>query len=141
MTVNVDFEWHDEYSIGVDEVDVQHRRFLTLLKEIYEVSAQTTERRDVSRLLDELMRYVRFHLGSEELLMEAYAYPKHLEQKSEHAQLIKELERQVDEIRSNRGHVNSLLFHLMKWFVNHDSHADQEFGDYVKKHRRSSRAI
>jgi hypothetical protein len=28
VIMEVDLEWHDEYSIGVDEIDVQHERFL-----------------------------------------------------------------------------------------------------------------
>jgi hemerythrin len=135
--MEVDFEWHDEYLIGVDEVDVQHKRFLNLIKRTYELTGQTSENKEVSNLLDELMKYAHFHFGSEELLMETYLYPKYVEQKSEHVKITKELEAKVEEIKSNKGNLNNLLFYLIKWFVDHDTYFDKEFGDYVNKHRIS----
>ena len=135
--MKVDFGWSDEYSIGVEEVDVQHKRFLNLIKRTYELAGETVESKEVSHLLDELMKYAHFHFGSEELLMQAYSYPKYVIQKSEHAKIIKELVEKMGEIRSNKGKLNSLLFFLVNWFVDHDSHFDKEFGDYVNKHRIS----
>ena len=135
--MKVDFEWYDEYSIGVDEIDVQHKRFLNLIERTYELAEQTIETREMFNLLDELMRYAQFHFSSEELLMQAYFYPKHLEQKNEHVRIMKELVKGVEQIGSNQGKLKNLLFVLINWFFDHDSHFDKEFGDYVNKHRIS----
>jgi hemerythrin len=139
--MKVDFEWSDEYSIGVDEVDVQHKRFLNLIRRTYEVADQTIENKEVSNLLDELMKYAHFHFGSEELLMQAYSYPKYAEQKSEHIKIIRELVEKMEEIKSDKGKLTNLLFFLIKWFVDHDSHFDKEFGDYVSEQRESFERI
>ncbi len=135
--MKVDFEWHDEYSIGVDEIDVQHKRFLNLIRRTYELAGQTIENSEVFNLLDELMRYAQFHFGSEELLMQAYLYPKYTEQKNEHARIVKELAEGMEQIGSNKGKLENLLFFLINWFFDHDNHFDQELGDYVNKHRIS----
>jgi hemerythrin len=135
--MKVDFEWYDEYSIGVDEVDVQHKRFLNLIKKTYELAGQTIEDSEVFNLLDELMRYAQFHFGSEELLMQAYLYPKYAEQKNEHVRIMKELAEGMEQVGSSKGKLNNLLFVLINWFFDHDSHLDKEFGDYVRKHRIS----
>ena len=135
--MKVDFEWYDEYSIGVDEVDVQHKRFLNLIKRTYELAGQTIENKEVFNLLDELMRYAQFHFGSEELLMQTYSYPKYGEQRDEHVRLTKELAGKMEEIGSNKGELNNLLLFLVNWFFDHDSHFDKEFGAYVNKHRIS----
>jgi hemerythrin len=111
--MKVDFEWYDEYSIGVDEVDVQHKRFLNLIKKTYELAGQTIEHKEVFNLLDELMRYAQFHFGSEELLMQTYSYPKYVEQRDEHVRLTKELAGKMEEIGSNKGELNNLLLFLV----------------------------
>ena len=135
--MKVDFEWYEEYSIGVDEVDVQHKRFLNLIKRTYELAGQTIENKEVFNLLDELMRYAQFHFGSEELLMQTYSYPKYGEQRDEHVRLTKELAGKMEEIGSNKRELNNLLLFLVNWFFDHDSHFDKEFGVYVNKHRIS----
>ena len=89
--MEVDFDWHDEYSIGVDEIDAQHKRFLKLIKGTYELKDKTSEHEEVRKLLHELMRYALFHFNSEEFLMKTYLYPKYMEQKIQHDKIIKEL--------------------------------------------------
>jgi hemerythrin-like metal-binding protein len=87
------------------------------------------------------MKYAHFHFGSEELLMQAYSYPKYAEQKSEHVKIIRELVEKMEEIKSDKEKLTNLLFFLIKWFVGHDSHFDKEFGDYVNERRASFERI
>ena len=131
----VDFGWHEEYSIGIEEIDAQHRRFLKLMSETYELRDKSIENERVGKLLDELVRYSIFHFHSEELLMKTYAYPKYTEQKTQHDKIIKELKMKVDEIKANKGDIIKLLYFLTKWYVDHDDHYDKEFGEYVNKVR------
>jgi len=133
-----DFGWHEEYSIGVEEIDAQHRRFLKLLQGIYELQDKSIENEESAKLLDELVRYTRFHFQSEELLMNAYLYPGYLEQKNQHDTIIKELDLKVKEIRTHKGDIIKLLFFLTKWFVEHDDHYDKEFGAHVNRMRTLS---
>ena len=131
--MGVDFEWYDEYSIGVEEIDDQHKRFLKLIKATYELEDKTSEHEEARKLLDELMTYALFHFNSEELLMKKYLYPHYMDQKKQHGELIKELELNVEEVKAGKGDMINLLCFLMNWFVDHDHYYDKKFGEYVNK--------
>lgn len=133
--MNVDFDWHDSYAIGVEEIDVQHRRFLGLIRATYQLAKARGGKLEVDALLDELLRYAPFHFSSEELLMRAYGYPKQGDQKRQHDKLLGELETKIGAIRAADGDLVPLLGYLVKWFVDHDRYHDREFGDYVNRMR------
>jgi hemerythrin len=134
-TMEVNLEWSTDYVIGLEEIDVQHRRILSFIKQIYDLASQSVEDESVQKLLGELVRYMHFHFNSEELLMVVYEYPKAEEQKKQHAQLITDLERQYAKLETHQGSMVQLLFMLVKWFVTHDNDFDKEFGHYVAEVR------
>ena len=108
---------------------------LELIKKTYALVSDEVESKGVSKLLDELMKYAHFHFGSEELLMKAYSYPQYMEQKNEHAKIIKELTEKVEELKAHKEYISKLLFFLMQWFVDHDNFFDKKFGEYVNNYR------
>jgi hemerythrin len=125
------FDWNDEYSIGIEEIDVQHKQILHLIKKNYLLAANSIENVEVKKLLEELMKYMQYHFNSEELLMKVYDYPKSSEQKTQHELLMTELAIHVREIESGKGNMVQLLFTMMKWFIGHDNEYDKEFGKYI----------
>ncbi len=139
--MNVDFEWHDDYSVGVEEIDAQHKRFLQLIKATYDLEDKSIERSEVLNLLNELVLYALFHFNSEEMLMKTYLYPKYLEQKNQHVHLITTLQKKIDELKAHQGDLIVLLHFLMRWFVDHDSCFDQEFGAHVNKMRKINNGV
>ena len=75
-------KWRDEYLIGIDKIDEQHKR----LFEISEVLDKTNEINEVKDILLYLKEYMEFHFVTEESLMEKYKY----EGLEEHKQLHKD---------------------------------------------------
>lgn len=69
--------WKDEYSVGNEYLDAQHRGLIEL-----------TNRLDgdepLDRLLKELVHYAGTHFHDEERLLEAVNYPGLAEQRSQH---------------------------------------------------------
>lgn len=133
----VDYEWHDDYLIGIEEIDAQHKRFLKLIKATYELKNASIEDKEVFILLDELAKYALFHFDSEESFMELYSYPKLFIQIEEHNKIKKELQDKVRKIKDHEGDLVELLFFLMKWFAAHTSYIDKEFGNYMRTYREA----
>ncbi|MBU2578208.1 bacteriohemerythrin [Patescibacteria group bacterium] len=133
--MTVDFEWQDDYLIGVDEIDCQHKRFLKLIKSIYERKRNAADEKEVTDLLDEIKKYAHFHFSSEELLMTMYLYPKHNEQKEDHDKIKLKLNKKIDNLKAHKGELIDLLHFLMKWFIDHTTCLDKDLGEYINKHR------
>lgn len=134
----LDFEWRDEYSIGVAEIDVQHERFLELMKAAAAVGTASQQDPAVIKIVDELTKYTHFHLRSEEQLMQLYLYLKFAEQKKEHDHILRELESRLAVIRKNDAGLATLLAFLINWFVNHTTYEDRLMGEFVCNARKSA---
>ncbi|MEY4723336.1 MAG: hypothetical protein RLZZ324_849 [Candidatus Parcubacteria bacterium] len=68
------YVWTEELSVGVKELDDQHRHLFNLINALIAKSEAGEEgpEQEVLRLLDELMNYNVYHLGIEEEHMQAY---------------------------------------------------------------------
>ena len=68
-------QWSDDYSVGVPELDSQHKKIIELINQV------TMDKNDVSNpvksseLMGELMNYVVEHLDYEEKLLQQKKYP------------------------------------------------------------------
>ena len=71
-------EWDDYMSVGVDDIDEQHKDLIKAINRLYEVvmRGDIGEMRTARRkALDDLDHYVRHHFASEERFMEKISYP------------------------------------------------------------------
>ncbi|HCS41207.1 MAG TPA: hypothetical protein DIW44_16740 [Anaerolineaceae bacterium] len=79
------FQWTENYSVGVRELDQQHQQLFTLVNRL--ISATGTmniHSETISDILGEMTRYAQTHFTTEERLMEVYGYPGLEEQKEQH---------------------------------------------------------
>ena len=59
------FEWIDNYSVHIKEIDDQHKKLISLINQLEE-SANTGNFKDtVNNALEELMEYVHTHFETE----------------------------------------------------------------------------
>ena len=65
-------EWKNDYCIGVEEIDVQHRKLLSIVNEFYDVAVghPADYPIKVGRCLKKLTDYTHYHFEAEEMLME-----------------------------------------------------------------------
>lgn len=129
------FVWSDDYSIGIEEIDSQHRRFLALIQEIYGLKQPESKGAVLQNLVEELEKYLIFHTRSEEMLMVLYDYPKKSIQHEEHQKVLKKVGEKIDHLAGNQDNVADLLIFLMKWFINHTTYLDKELGLYIQEKR------
>lgn len=128
--MEIDLAWSDHYLIGVDEVDVQHKRLLLVMQRVFALKEQDLAAPDLLAALDELKRYADFHLKSEELLMKVYGYPGYDAQHQEHEEIYAELTHRIKRAGSGND-LSELLYFLIEWFVGHTRGKDREMGRYI----------
>ncbi|MCF6148198.1 MAG: hemerythrin family protein [Candidatus Kuenenia sp.] len=133
--MGANFEWCDDYNTGLEEIDVQHKKFLQIINSLYELDSNSVKNPQAEKLLDELLKYARFHFQSEELLMITYEYPNLYEQKKEHEKLMNELNKIKEETKLSNGDMAKMLSFLVKWFAGHTTFLDKEMGIYISKQR------
>jgi hemerythrin len=125
-------EWREEYNVGVQEIDSQHKLFFDIIRKIFDLHIQGIGHADADELvqlnplLDELLECAEFHFQTEEQLMARHGYSMMHTQAKEHEIIMSELNRQVKAIRSSHGSTAKLVYFLVQWFIKHTvySHSD-----------------
>ena len=64
--------WGPDYSVGVAELDAQHRNLFDLVKDFDDCIRRGLARESIARVIDALIQYSRYHFSYEEKLMKKY---------------------------------------------------------------------
>ena len=124
----------EEYKIGVELIDEQHKKLFELADKAYLLLKDdfSLDKYDkIVHILEELKDYTIFHFKSEEEYMESINYKRLFTQKIEHEKFIKVLEdinyRDIDE-KQDESLVKMLNF-LNEWLTEHILRNDKLIGE------------
>jgi hemerythrin-like metal-binding protein len=132
MTINP-IEWSDEFSVGIESIDEQHKKLINMIKNLYDALANGR----VSDVMDEIFSgmfdYTDQHFSYEETLFDKYDYPDAEAHKEEHAELHRQLVKLKNDIYSGDHFMSEVLLlkFLEDWLINHILKTDKKFGPYL----------
>lgn len=138
-------EWDDTYSIGLEMIDAQHRRWIQIINDLDDVlnygDADKLQR--IKReTLDAMIDYTRYHFSCEEQLMERMRYPD-IEAHQEAHRRMSGILSQV-KIDSTRGYepLNTQLMSLMMdWLKDHILDEDKQYGRFAANCKMTVRIV
>ncbi len=124
-------DWSDELSVGIEEIDNQHKILVDPVNQMHEAIIQHKASSVVNEILDRLIDYTRIHFAVEESLMRILHYPdyeKHKEQHDELTREVFELKKKVDE---GKVAIGFELMHFLKvWLTEHIMKDDKAYAPY-----------
>jgi len=128
-------EWREEFSIGVAEIDAQHRELLEQMRKLSDRVRSGTSL-EVNETLDFLGHYVVDHFRDEERLMRESSYPfleQHLhEHRTFHSYYLK-LRAEIDTGSSDPTYINfRVQLLLVDWLINHTTKTDRHLGSFLR---------
>jgi hemerythrin len=125
-------EWSDEFSVGVDEIDREHKRLLGVLNDLHD-AVQAGEAREVlGKVMDELLLYVAYHFAHEEELFLRTDYPGFERHRLQHRALtitVKEIYEDF-QLSDSEALPRQVLLFLKNWLYDHIMGSDRAFGVY-----------
>ena len=128
-------KWRDEYSIGVEQIDHQHKHVFSLVARFKETVSDEAGVDEIGRIVEELMAYTREHFAAEETLQARHHYPGFDEHREMHADLIERVEEFRERVRITDSYVNlDLVSFLRDWLVNHIQEEDRKIGEHISQH-------
>ena len=139
MTTDL-FHWTDEFGIGIQEIDAQHKELVDLLNQLH-VAIQEHHGSATSRqILDKLADYTRTHFAVEESLMRVSNYPEFPAHKQFHEDLVGQVQALQDKLDSGQATITFELLHFLKvWLMRHINETDKLFGAYFNAHGGDAR--
>ena len=126
-------EWNDAFSVDIQKIDEQHKKFFSLLNVLHDAIKHGKGEEVVGPVLKELQQYVIFHFKSEESWMELYHYPDMNKHKLEHQEGAKKVNKLVLEYERGQQTVDiELLKFLSDWLQNHILQVDRNYIPYFQ---------
>ena len=128
------FDWKEEYSVGIDTINKQHKVIIELMNDLFESIRDAREDLIIKEILEELLKYSNYHFGLEKTLFDKYNYPKSEEHLKEHNYFISKIEFFMKETNSNIQSVPiETLDYLKNWFKNHMMMKDVDYSKYFQE--------
>lgn len=129
--MEVVMEWKDEYSVGLAEIDRQHKQLIGLFGHIEEALDTDTNWLDLHSKIVELRNFASFHFEFEEALMRMFAFPKG----EGHSQAHQLFFIRLDEIERcvvvDEGVKHDMIRFLFDWLFEHILKTDRELVEYI----------
>lgn len=121
-------EWTDEFALGIDEIDAQHRALVDMINALDAGTHEDPGPETMRRLLAQLSDYVRNHFGFEERLMAGSSCSPELVTRhfAEHAYFRSVLKDLTAEFESGgRSITTPLIEYLVHWLLHHIAVVDR----------------
>nr|WP_276568996.1 bacteriohemerythrin [Thiocapsa imhoffii] len=129
--VGDDVTWSLALSVGIDELDAQHRALLDLLNQLHSSVTDGLTRQRQLELLGELAEYTKIHFAVEESLMRIFGYPDYERHKTQHEGLIRNMVDLQQRLDQGREEVDAALMrHLRHWLIDHILQSDQDYSRF-----------
>lgn len=126
--------WRDEYYIGIDLIDQQHKKWLEIANKYLEAKENHSEAEVLKSTLTELVEYTKYHLHTEEKEMLNSGYKTINSHKLLHKKLTDQVVQILEHLKEGRlNAVEELSLLLRDWLINHILHEDKEFGEHLRK--------
>ena len=125
-------EWKDDYSVGLESIDNQHKKLLNLINQLQTAVDYSTGEEFEREALDALVDYTKTHFTYEEGLMKDNGYPDYEPHKAQHEQMIKRVEEVLSEYEKDQdtAMANATAF-LKDWLINHINGTDKEYSEFL----------
>jgi hemerythrin len=113
-------QWRDEFSVGIEEVDHEHRELIEMIRSLQESLKEGADVDDVIDVLGEIYAQIAAHFALEEKMMRQTQYPALADHKEDHETLLDDLRDIMDEVEDD-GVLDEprLTDDLDRWFSDH----------------------
>jgi hemerythrin len=125
-------KWSPDLSVGIGDIDVQHREFISILRKLAE-NINKNQKNEINNIIAFLERYADVHFNLEKIYMTVYVYPdteKHLTAHKEFKEEILKLKKMAEE---DKLYIDDINKKLKNYFFNHIKTIDMQMASFLIK--------
>jgi hemerythrin-like metal-binding protein len=127
-----DIAWSRILSVGVEEIDDDHRRLIALFNELSRAVGKGESTEYLAATLDELIKCTVWHFSHEERLMLKHQFPGAAAHRAAHRELIDAaLEWQAKLAQGGYVMTEAEISFLERWLTEHILTVDQKLGSFL----------
>jgi hemerythrin len=124
-------QWIDDYALGIQEIDDQHKNLLAAFSNIERTIAAQGSWSEIHFLVIQLKGLANTHFEFEEALMRLFAYEEIVGHKDRHEQFLTAL-MDIERASIHLPDDGALCKRLGDWFRNHMSVCDRGYAEHIR---------
>lgn len=127
-----DIAWSDILSVGVDEIDEDHRKLVHIFNLLNQSLQKGESANYLAAVLEELINCTIWHFSHEERLMLKYGYTRIEDHKAEHRALVESVRELQQEILQGKTPIADEHMEILeRWLTEHILTTDMHMGAYL----------
>ena len=128
--------WKDEFSLGIQEIDEQHKRMLSIINKLNNLfqDEKYSNQEEIKNIIKEMADYAEYHFATEEKYFEIFSYENmtsHIEVHNQYRQKIKDW-REYYNTSSDRKVFFEISEYLQSWWTWHINNTDRDYVPFLK---------
>jgi len=129
-----DLVWSNVLSVGVDEIDEDHRKLVKIFNVLNHSVMERESPEYLAAVLEELINCTVWHFSHEERLMLKHGYEGLADHKAQHRELIKSAKQLQQEIlQADKPVAEEHVVFLERWLTEHILTTDMRLGSYLSQ--------
>lgn len=113
-------QWKDNYSVGIEAVDFEHKELIELINKLYDEIVRKGEPLVASAFFGDLIKAISAHFALEERFMHEREYDQLPQHKADHERLLDDILNIMDDFdRDETTNRDDLTARLDAWFSRH----------------------
>jgi len=121
------FTWSPKYSVGFEEIDFQHQKFIKLADTAILLIGSSNNKTDVKSKIDDFIKYAKWHFGTEQKYMDIINFDVCDEHLTQHYNIILKLDDLTNDLEKfDADFALELIVFVKKWFIDHILTLDKE---------------
>lgn len=132
-------QWSDEFSVGVAEIDEQHKKLIGMINNLIGVAREKNLRMVSGKIIQDMAEYTVYHFSTEEKYFDQFGYADSAAHKLQHQTFVAkvlELQKQFVETPDEEllPFLYNILDYLQDWLIHHIIGSDKRFTQCFHEH-------
>jgi len=131
----LNFQWTDELSVGVKEIDDQHKELIKRVNQLATAVLKRDGRSKIKNTLNYMNQYAEYHFLYEESYMAQFEYPDLADHKNEHQRfktVYAKLKSDFAREGPSENFALKLQMFLIDWLILHLQEYDGKMGKFLR---------
>jgi hemerythrin-like metal-binding protein/PAS domain S-box-containing protein len=121
-------EWTDNYSVGYDDINNQHKELLNLINKLYSAFKQGKAQKELKQILKDLITYTGYHFKTEERYFTEFNYVDANNHIAEHKKLVEKIVDFQKQLEAGNVALSYDVMNFLKdWLEKHILETDMKY--------------
>ena len=124
--------WNEAFSVGVKQLDDQHKRLLTMINHLAECLGNVQVEKSVHEIMAEMFDYTQTHFTTEEAYLRRICFPDFAAHVLEHNEFIEKMAEFSMASSNNTLDITGVHQYLLTWFQSHILESDMQYRRFTE---------